>query len=72
MGFPNNVIPHSFGNGNPVQVEVAFEGFTICWVVVPLKCIEDGVGYIILRSPYTAYSIYLRGTVHVFIECGTV
>ena len=28
---------------------------------VPLKSIEYGFGYIIIRSPYTPYSTYLRG-----------
>ena len=27
---------------------------------------EYGFGYIIIRSPYTPYSIYLRGTIGVF------
>ena len=31
--------------------------------VVPLKRIEYGFGYIIVRSPYIPYSIYLRGTI---------
>ena len=31
--------------------------------VVPLKQIEHGFGYVIIRSPYTPYSIYLSGTV---------
>ena len=31
--------------------------------IVPLKQIEYGFGHIITRSPYTPYSIYLRGTV---------
>ena len=31
--------------------------------VVPLKYIEYGFGYILIRSSYTPYSIYLRGTV---------
>ena len=34
--------------------------------MVPLKKIEYGFGYIIVRSPYTAYSIYLRGTVALY------
>ena len=29
---------------------------------IPLKYI-DNFGYIIIRSPYTPYSIYLRGTI---------
>ena len=29
---------------------------------VPLKSIEYGFGYIVIRSPYNPYSIYLRGT----------
>ena len=28
----------------------------------PLKCIDYGFGYILMVSPYTPYSIYLRGT----------
>ena len=31
-------------------------------VIVPLKYIEYGFGYTIIRSPYTPCSIYLRGT----------
>ena len=31
--------------------------------IVPLKQIEYGFGYIIIRSSYTPYSIYLRETV---------
>ena len=31
--------------------------------IVPLKYIEYGFGYIIIRSPCTPYSIYLRGTI---------
>ena len=30
--------------------------------ISPLKWIESGIGYIIKRSPYTPYSIYLRGS----------
>ena len=32
-------------------------------LMVPLKQIEFGFGYILIRSPYTPYSIYLRGTI---------
>ena len=35
--------------------------------IVPLKWIEYGFGYIIIRSPYTPYSIYLRWTARVFL-----
>ena len=31
--------------------------------MVTLKYIEDGFGYIIVRSPHTPYSFYLRGTI---------
>ena len=31
--------------------------------IVTLKYIEYGFGYIIMRSLYTPYSIYLRGTI---------
>ena len=31
--------------------------------MLPLKWIEYGFGYFIIRSPYTPHSIYLRGTV---------
>ena len=31
-------------------------------VIVPLKYMEYGCGYIIITSPYTPYSIYLSGT----------
>ena len=31
--------------------------------LVPLRYIEYGFGYIIIRSPHTTYSIYLRGTI---------
>ena len=30
---------------------------------VPLKYTEYGFGHIIIRSPYTPYSIYLRGAI---------
>ena len=30
---------------------------------VPPKKIEYGFGYVIVRPPYTPYSIYLRGTI---------
>ena len=30
--------------------------------IAPLKQLEHGFGYIMIRSPYTPYSIYLRGT----------
>ena len=33
--------------------------------IIPLKKIEDGFGYIIVRSSYTPYSIYRRGTIQV-------
>ena len=33
--------------------------------IVPLKVIEYGFGKITIRSPYTPYSIYLRGTITV-------
>ena len=44
------------------------ECFFILWqsrriLIVPLKYMEYGFGYIIVRSPYTRYSIYLRGTI---------
>ena len=32
--------------------------------IVPLNQIEYGFGYIIIRSPYFPYSIYLRGTIY--------
>ena len=32
-------------------------------VIVPLKCIESGFGYFIIRSAYTPQSIYFRGTI---------
>ena len=38
--------------------------------IVPLKYIEYGFGYIIIRSPYTPYSIYLRGIIHPKPEAG--
>ena len=31
--------------------------------IVPLKSIEYGFGYVLIRPPYTPYSIYLRGTI---------
>ena len=31
-------------------------------IIVPVQSTENGFGYIIIRSPYTPYSIYLRGT----------
>ena len=36
----------------------------VCRVIVPLKYIEYGFGYITIRSPYTPYSIELRGTIY--------
>ena len=36
--------------------------------IVQLKKIEYGCGYIIIRSPYTLYSIYLRGAIHVMMH----
>ena len=36
-----------------------------CRVIVSLKKIEYAFGYIIIRSPYTPYSIYLRKTIRV-------
>ena len=33
-------------------------------IIVPLKEIEYGFGYIVIRSPYTPHSIYLRGIVY--------
>ena len=42
-------------------------GFRNCgfWFKVysPLRSIEYGFGYVIIRSPYTPYSIHLRGTI---------
>ena len=32
-------------------------------VMVPLKWIEYGFGYRLIRSPHTSYHIYLRGTI---------
>ena len=32
-------------------------------VIVPLKTIEYGLGYIIIRAPCTLNSIYLTGTI---------
>ena len=34
-----------------------------CFIMFPHKWKEYGFGYIIIRSPYTPYSIYLRGTI---------
>ena len=31
--------------------------------IIPLKSIEYSFGHVIKRSPYTPYSIYLRGTI---------
>ena len=39
-------------------------GGTQSYPIVPLKYIEYGFGYIIIRSPYTPYSVYLGGTIH--------
>ena len=30
--------------------------------IVPLRWIEYGSGYVVTRSPYTPYSVYVRGT----------
>ena len=35
--------------------------------IVPLKWIEYGFGYVKTSSPYTPYSIYLRGTIHLHV-----
>ena len=32
--------------------------------IAPLKQIEYGFGYVIIRCPYTPYSIYLRRTIY--------
>ena len=42
--------------------------------IVPLNEIEYGLGCIIIRSPYTLYSICLRGTIHFYgyLVSGTV
>ena len=40
-----------------------FQGFRLLGIRVPLKQIESGFGYIKKRSPYTSYSIYLRGII---------
>ena len=32
-------------------------------IIVPLKSIEYGFGYITMRSPYTPDFMYLRGTI---------
>ena len=37
-------------------------------LIVPLKYIEDGFGYLIARSPYTPYSIYFRGTIGLRVQ----
>ena len=44
--------------------------FDDCWfrVYSPLKEIEHGFGYTIIRSPYTPYSIYLRETIAFRVE----
>ena len=39
------------------------KGFGRGRAMVPLKLIEYGFGHIIIRYPYTPYSIYLRGTI---------
>ena len=39
-------------------------GFRALGIIVLLQKIEYGFGYIITRSPYTSYFIYLRGTIH--------
>ena len=33
-------------------------------IIIPLKQIEYGFGYVLISSPYTPYSIYFRGTIH--------
>ena len=43
--------------------EARVGGWECLSFIVPLKSIEYGFGYIIIRSPYTLYSIYLRGTI---------
>ena len=34
---------------------------------VSLKSMERGFGYTITRSPHAPYSIYLRGTIYVYV-----
>ena len=34
-----------------------------CGNIAPLKKIEFGFGYILIRSPYVPYFIYLRGSI---------
>ena len=46
------------------QMETAIMGLG-CRVIVTFKWMESGFGYIIIRSPYTPYSIYSRGTIGV-------
>ena len=50
-----------------VQAFRGFRGFIqgVSGCIVPLKSIEYGFGYMIIRSPYTPYSIYFRGTIGV-------
>ena len=46
------------------QLAVLKQGGQRLGVMVPLKQIEYGIGYIIIRSHYTPDSIYLRGPFH--------
>ena len=46
-------------------MEKKMEPTTAYGGIAPLKLIEYGFGYIIIRSPYAPYYFYLRGTVGV-------
>ena len=35
--------------------------------IVPLKQIEYGVAYVVIRSSYSPYSTYLRGTIYIYV-----
>ena len=45
------------------MVGAAFLSLELSDVYSPPSVVEDGFGYILIRSPYTPYCIYLRGTI---------
>ena len=56
---------------DPISVKVA-KCTSYKQIIVSLKQIEYGFGYIIVRSPYTSYSIYLRGAIYLCPRMATI
>ena len=53
----------SSGTYMPYVVGGSCASSQIIWIYYPLMWIERGFGYVIIRSPYTPYSIYVRRTI---------